>query len=122
MKELDQDIIKFDYDKSFKDDDFYISKSNESALIMLNKWPRWEKKFLNICGEKYSGKTHLVNIFLKKFDGYKINSDSLNDNCRRDIKIYQNVVVENLDINANEKLIYSLFNSADISIGLFVAC
>ena len=65
MKELDQDIIKFDYDKSFKDEDFYISKSNESALIMLNKWPRWEKKFLNIYGERHSGKSHLVNIFLK---------------------------------------------------------
>ena len=47
MQKLDQNIIKFDYDKSFKDDDFYISKSNESVLIMLNKWPRWEKKFLN---------------------------------------------------------------------------
>ncbi len=113
MRELDQQIIKFEYEKNFKDDDFYVSKSNQSIFNLLTDWPRWEKKFLNICGEKYSGKTHLVNIFLKKFDGYKINSDSLNDNCLRDIKIYQNVVVENLDINANEKLIYSLFNLID---------
>ena len=30
---------------------------------LLNKWPKWEKNFLNINGQKFSGKTHLVNIF-----------------------------------------------------------
>ena len=29
MNELNQKIIKFDYDKNFKYEDFYISKSNE---------------------------------------------------------------------------------------------
>ena len=36
---------------------------------MLNNWPKWEKNFLNITGDKYSGKTHLMNIFIKKFKG-----------------------------------------------------
>ena len=30
------------------------------------------KKILNIVGEKFSGKTHLINIFIKKFKGIKI--------------------------------------------------
>ena len=29
MKDLNQLIIKFDYEQNFKDQDFYVSKSNE---------------------------------------------------------------------------------------------
>ena len=113
MKELDQDIIKFDYDKSFKDDDFYISKSNESALIMLNNWPRWEKKFLNIYGERYSGKTHLVNIFLKKFKGLKLEAAELKNDDLKKIKLHENIVIENFDKNVDEKFIYTILNFID---------
>ena len=66
MTDLNQKILKFDYDKNFQIDDFYISKSNQYILKFIEKWPKWEKNFLNISGEKYSGKTHLIKIFLKK--------------------------------------------------------
>ena len=45
-------------------DDFYVSESNKHILKQIDNWPKWEKNFLNINGENYSGKTHLVNIFL----------------------------------------------------------
>ena len=80
MRDLNQEIIKFDYKKNFKDDDFYVSKSNKHIFELLNKWPKWEKNFLNINGENFSGKTHLINIFLKKFNGIKLESNSLNNN------------------------------------------
>ena len=66
MRDLDQTIIKFDYDKNFKNDDFYLSKSNKHVFDFLNIWPKWERNFVNITGEKLSGKTHLMNIFLHK--------------------------------------------------------
>ena len=65
MRDLNQLIIKFNYENNFKDDDFYVSKSNKNIFDLINNWPRWEKNFLNISGDKYSGKTHLVNIFIK---------------------------------------------------------
>ena len=68
MKDLNQEIIKFDYGQNFTDDDFYVSKSNKHIFDLLIKWPKWEKNFLNISGEKFSGKSHLINIFLKKFN------------------------------------------------------
>ena len=110
MKDLNQQIIKFQTNKNFNDDDFFISKSNEHIFNLLNKWPNWEKNFLNISGEKFSGKTHLVNIFLKKFDGIKIDCASLNENDIKNVKTYKNIVLENLDENINENLHYSLFN------------
>ena len=113
MRDFNQKIIKFDYEKNFKKDDFYISGSNKHIFDLINIWPKWEKNFLNISGEKYSGKTHLVNIFLKKFKGIKLESDILSDNHLKEIKIHQNVVLENLDENINERLTYSLLNIID---------
>ena len=110
VKDLNQQIIKFDYEKNFKKEDFFITKNNEHVFNLLNKWPKWEKNFLNISGEKFSGKTHLINIFLKKFKGIKLDSNILNNNDLKKIKIHQNIVLENLDKNINETLFYSLIN------------
>ena len=45
MRDLNQQIIKFDYDQNFKDDDFYVSKSNQHIFNFLNKWPNGKKNF-----------------------------------------------------------------------------
>jgi len=113
VKSLNQLLLDFDYEQNFKDDDFYVGKSNFYPFEIINNWPKWEKNFLNISGEKFSGKTHLTNIFLKKFDGIKIESNLLNDETLKTIKPYQNIVLENLNLKVNEKLIYSLFNIID---------
>ena len=114
MSNLNQLIIKFDHQQNFKDDDFYVSESNNHIFSFLNKWPKWEKNFVNISGEKFCGKTHLVNIFLKKFKGIKFDAHDLNDSKLKEIKTHQNVVLENLDSNINEKLIYTLYNMIDL--------
>ena len=113
MKSLNQLLLDFDYEQNFRDDDFYVGKSNFFSFELINKWPKWEKNFLNISGDKFSGKTHLTNIFLKKFNGIRFESNFLNDENLRAIKPYQNVVLENLNLDVNEKLIYTLFNIID---------
>jgi len=113
MKSLNQLLLDFDYKQNFKDDDFYVGKSNYYTYELINKWPKWEKNFLNISGEKYSGKTHLVNIFLKKFNGIRIDANLLNDDNIKVIKSHQNIVLEDLTLSVNEKLIYTLFNIID---------
>ena len=110
MRDLNQTIIKFDYDKNFKNDDFLISKSNVQVMNVLDKWPKWERNFLNISGEKYSGKSHIVSIFLKKFKGIVIESKKIKDNDIKQIKIYQNVIIEDVDNTIDEKLLYSILN------------
>ncbi len=114
MNNLNQLIIKFDYEQNFKDDDFYVSNSNKHIFSLLNKWPKWEKNFVNISGEKFSGKTHLINIFIKKFRGIILNAKSLNNEDLKTIKIHENIVLEDIDNNIDEKLVYSLFNIVDL--------
>ena len=113
MRDLNQLLLNFEHKQNFKDEDFYVSDSNFYAYKIINSWPKWEKKFLNICGEKYSGKTHLANIFLKKFKGIKINSTSFKNEDFKNLKIYENIVLEDFDKNINENLIYSFFNFID---------
>ena len=113
MKSLNQLLLDFNYEQNFREDDFYVGKSNFYPYELINKWPKWEKNFLNISGEKFSGKTHLTNVFLKKFNGIRVESSLLNDENLRAIKPYQNVVLEDIDLMVNEKLIYTLFNIID---------
>ena len=110
MRDIDQKILDFKYDKNFKDHDFYLSKSNRHIYETLENWHKWEKNFLNIVGENFSGKTHLINIFLKKFSGIKFESNLFNDNNLSEIKFHKNIILENLDSNINEKIMYTLFN------------
>ena len=113
VSDYNQQIIRFNHDSSFKDEDFYVSKSNKHIIDFLNKWPKWEKNFLNISGEKNSGKTHLVNIFLKKFKGIKFEAKLFNNENLKEVKIHQNIILENLDNDIDENLIYTLFNIVD---------
>jgi len=113
MKNLNQLILKFDQEQNFRDEDFYVSKSNEFSFKLLDSWPNWEKNFVNLIGENFSGKTHLINIFLKKFKGIKINASKINNEFLKNIKIYENIVIENLNNEINETLFFTLLNIID---------
>jgi len=114
MKDLNQLLLKFDLKQNYKDEDFYVSKSNFYAFDLINKWPDWGKNILNIHGEKYSGKTHLSNIFLKKFKAIKIKTSQFNNESLKNFKIFENLILDDFKENdIDESLLYSLFNIAD---------
>ncbi len=113
MRDIDQQLIEFNFEKNFRHNDFFVSKSNKHIFNLLNSWPNWEKNFLNISGEKFSGKSHLIDIFLKKFKGIKLDATILNNESLKKIKTHQNVVLENLTTKVDENLIYSLLNIID---------
>jgi len=113
MNDLNQLILNFDYDQNFKDQDFYVSKSNEFAFKLLNSWPKWEKNFVNLIGEKFSGKTHLINIFLEKFKGIKIEANEINNEFLKKIKVFENIIIENMNDKIDENLFFTLLNIID---------
>ena len=115
MSELNQLLLNFNYKQNFNYDDFYVSKSNYFAFELIEKWPHWEKNILNIHGEKYSGKSHLANIFLKKNKAKKISENELNDEIFKELKIYENIILDNFINKTEEKLLYSLINLVDHS-------
>ena len=113
MSNLNQLILQFNYEQNFKDQDFYVSKSNEHSFKLLNSWPKWEKNVVNLIGDRFSGKTHLINIFINKFKGIKINASELDNQFLKKIKIFENIIIEDLDSKINESLFFTLINIID---------
>ena len=113
MKNLNQLILNFDYEQNFKDQDFYVSKSNEYPFKLINNWPKWEKNFVNLIGERFSGKTHLINIFLNKFKGIKIEANNISNEFLKQIKVFENIVIENFNDQIDENLFYTILNIID---------
>ena len=113
MKDLNQMLLKFNQKQNFNYEDFFVSKSNYFAFALIEKWPKWEKNIVNIYGEKSSGKTHLANIFYKKNKAKKIIEDQLNDELIKNLKIYENIILEDFENKIDERLLYSLFNLVD---------
>ncbi len=110
IKNLNQQILSFDYEQNFKDQDFYVSRSNEYSFKLLNSWPKWEKNFVNLIGENFSGKSHLINIFLQNFKGTKITASKITNDFLKEIKIHENIIIEDLLESINENLLFTLIN------------
>ena len=113
MKELNQLLLDFDIKTNFNDHDYYVSVSNYFAFNLIDKWPKWEKKILNISGEKFSGKTHLANIFKSKASALFLNENQINDEIFKKIKLYESIIIDGFSNTFDEKLIYSILNLVD---------
>jgi len=113
MRDLNQLLLKFDLKQNYKNEDFYVNKSNYYAFNLIESWPRWEKNILNIYGEKYCGKTHLSNIFKKKHKAFKAQANEFNNDNLIEFKVHESLILDDFDDNVDEKLMYTLFNIAD---------
>jgi len=110
MNKLNQLILSFDFEQNFKNLDFYVSKSNVRVFDLIKNWSKKNEKFLNIIGDKFSGKSHLINIFLEQNKALKIEANDLSDELLKKTKFYQDIILEDLNDKINENLFYSLIN------------
>ena len=110
MSNLNQKLLKFELEQNFAYDDIFVSKCNYFAFNLIESWPKWEKNILNIYGERYSGKSHLSEIFKKKNKALIIRKNEINDGFFNKIRFHENIILDNLDYIADEKILYSIFN------------
>ena len=113
MKELNQLLLDFDIKTNFNDYDYFVSASNFFAFSLIDKWPKWEKRILNISGEKFSGKTHLSNIFKLKSSALFLNENKLNNDIFNKIKLHESIIIDGFSNMVDENLTYSIFNLID---------
>ena len=69
---MDQLIFKFPFSKKYYEQDFFVSSNNFSAFKLIEGWPNWPGRLLNIFGASGSGKTHLAKILEKKIKKIKL--------------------------------------------------
>ena len=113
MSELNQLLLDFDYKTNFNEHDFYLSKSNSNAFNLINRWPDWDKKILNISGEKFSGKTHLANIFKLKSKAFLIKGNEIDNSIFKSIKLHESIIIDDFEECNKEEILYSIFNLID---------
>ena len=110
MSKLNQTLLTFELDQNFAYDDFFVSKCNYFAFSLIESWPKWEKNILNVYGEKFSGKSHLSEIFKKNNKAIIIKNDEINDEFFKRIRFHENIILDNLEYINDENILYSILN------------
>ena len=113
MNELNQLLLDFDYKINFNEHDFYLSKSNSNAFNLINSWPNWNKKILNISGEKFSGKSHLANIFRLKSKAFLVKGNKIDNSIFKSLKLNECIIIDDFEECKEEEILYSIFNLID---------
>ena len=110
---MDQLIFKFPFSKKYYKQDFFVSSNNFSAFRLIESWPNWPGKWLNIFGAHGCGKTHLAKILEKKIDKIKlIEANNVENKIIKDLDHLNCLIIDNFDNNIDEKLLYSIFNQS----------
>ena len=110
---MDQLIFKFPFTKKYFQQDFFVSSNNFSAYKLVESWPTWPGKWLNIFGSSGSGKTHLAKILEKKIDKIKlVEATKINDEIVKDLNNLECLIIDNFKNNVDEKLLYSILNQS----------
>ena len=108
---MDQLIFKFPFSKKYFEQDFFVSSNNFSAYKLIENWPAWPGKWLNIHGTTGSGKTHLAKILEKKIKKIKlIDAKDVNDEIIQDLNNINCLIIDSYENNIEEKLFYSILN------------
>jgi chromosomal replication initiation ATPase DnaA len=109
---MTQLIFKFPFKANYFEKDFYVSANNFDAYKLIESWPKWPSRYINIFGPSGCGKTHLANIFKKKINSFFVKASELSNNSLPHIKLKECLIIDDYSNNIEEKLFYSLLNQS----------
>ena len=110
---MSQLVFKFPFKARYNEQDFYVSSNNFSAYKLVESWPLWSSKWVNVYGVTGSGKTHLSKILEKKIDKVQIlKSDQINNETITNLNKFDCLIIDNYQNDIEEKLLYSLLNQS----------
>ena len=110
---MSQLIFKFPFKTKYYEQDFYVSSNNFSAYKLIENWPNWSSKWLNVFGSPGSGKTHLSKILEKKNDNIEIvSAKAVNEKIIHKLEKLKCLIIDNYENNINQNFLYSLLNQS----------
>ena len=112
---MSQLIFKFPFKTNYFEEDFYVSTNNFEAYKLIEGWPKWSSRLINIFGPSGCGKTHLANIFNKKINSFFIKASNLNNSSLPAIKAKECLIIDEYQNNIEENLLYSILNNCLLS-------
>ena len=110
---MSQLTFKFPFKTKYYEQDYYVSSNNFSAYRLIESWPNWPGKWVNIFGPKGCGKTHLSNILKKKINSIQIlYGKDVNDNTLQIIEKLDCLIIDDYNMDINEEILYSILNQS----------
>ena len=101
---MSQLVFKFPFKTKYYEQDYYVSSNNFSAYRLIESWPNWPDKWVNIFGPKGCGKTHLSNILKKKINSVEIlNAENITDETISKFEKLNCLIIDNYKKNIDEK-------------------
>jgi chromosomal replication initiation ATPase DnaA len=94
-------------------EDFLVSHSNEAAVEMIDRWPRWPHPASIVAGPQGSGKSHLANVWRLRSGAGLVSAAALHDSMVATLADGSGLVVEDIDRGiADEQALFHLLNRA----------
>ena len=110
---MSQLVFKFPFKTKYYEQDYYVSSNNFSAYRLIESWPNWPDKWVNIYGPKGCGKTHLSNILKKKISVIEIlDAKKIDEENTSKFEKLDCLIIDNYEKNIDEKIFYSLLNQS----------
>ena len=106
----EQLILNFPFKRSYLSQDFYVSENNIDAYKLIESWPKWSGRFINIYGPKGCGKTHLINILKNKIESILLQASKVDTNILSKYKLKECLIIDDYKNQIDEKLFYSIIN------------
>ena len=107
---MSQLIFNFPFTTNYFEEDFFVSSSNFEAYKLIETWPKWHSRNINIYGPSGCGKSHLANILKKKINSFFINASDISNNSLALIKLKECLIIDNYENNIEENLLYTIIN------------
>ncbi len=110
---MSQLVFKFPFKIKYYEQDYYVSSNNFSAYKLIEGWPNWPQKWVNIFGPRGCGKTHLANILRKKINSVEIlDANKINSEIMSKFNNFECLIIEDFQNNIKENLFYSILNQS----------
>ncbi len=109
----EQLIFNFPFKRNYLKQDFYVSENNFKAFRLIESWPKWPSRLVNIFGPRGCGKTHLINILKTKINSIIKLSNNISVDILKEYKTKECLIIDNYKGDVDEKILYSLINQAN---------
>ena len=107
MKQL---IFQFPFKTTYFENDFYVSSNNFEAYKLIESWPAWPSRCINIFGPSGCGKTHLANILNKKISSIIIKSSNLKRDFLPNTINKKCIIIDDFKNDIDESLFYTIIS------------
>jgi len=106
-------VLDLSHRQALGEEDFLVSRSNEAATELVDRWPDWPHPACVVVGPGGSGKSHLANVWRLRSGAGEIAAGALDDAVVAALPDRGGVAVEDIDRGiGDEQALFHLLNRA----------